>query len=269
MEYFGAYVKLGWDHILDLDGYDHILFIAALSGIYIIKQWRQILLLVTAFTVGHSLTLLLASLQVVWLPSPLVEFLIPCTIAYTCVTNWFSTPSRPSEAPNIMQRYFAAFLFGLVHGMGFSNYLRQLFVKSDNIIVQLLGFNVGLELGQMVVVAIILLIGTLLFAMTPLRLRDWNLVLSSFILALALQLCVKQGAALAEAMEAGPIWQRPGDVTSDSTSKFNPFNRADSLEVSTDTAYLAPGEVPATRPMATPVEDSLPKLKVTVDSTSR
>jgi hypothetical protein len=273
MEYFGLYIKLGWDHILDLTGYDHLLFVAALAGIYVLAQLRQLFLLVTAFTLGHSLTLLLASLQVVYLPSPIIEFLIPCTIAITCVSNWFATPSRPTlSPPNFMMRYLVAFSFGLVHGIGFSNYLRQMLTPGDDLLIQLLCFNVGLELGQLVVVAVIMLVGWLLFTFTKVKLRDWNLVLSSFILALAVLLIVEQGHALKAAASEGPLWH-PEQMAPDSTGAFNPFNKADSSATAVPDSSLAVPDnavAPGTKSTAMPVtSDSLPPLKVTVDSAAR
>jgi hypothetical protein len=211
MEAFNVYTQLGWQHILDLGGYDHILFIAALAGIYNTSQWQKLLLLITAFTLGHSLTLLLTTLQLIYLPSELIEFLIPTSIAITCIGNWFAIPKRPQDKePNFLLRYIIAFFFGLIHGMGFSNYLIQLLGSVDELWIKILAFNVGLEIGQIVVVVSITTATFLLLFFSNLKQRDWNLVTSSIILGLALVMVVDNGKVLQAKYEAGNLaWQRP------------------------------------------------------------
>lgn len=260
MESFLAYLKLGWEHILDLNGYDHLLFVAALTGIYMAQQWRQLLLLVTAFTLGHSLTLLLSSLEVISLPPAFIEFLIPLTIATTCITNWFATPSRPTDPlPNFWVRYALAFVFGLVHGMGFSNYLKQLF-SQGNVIMQLLSFNLGLELGQLVIVFIMLVLSGILLNFTPLRQREWNLVLSSFILGLAMVLVVGKGQELSAAMAEPEFWSSPAKPAADST-QFSPFGQ--------DTTTTAPATPDSLLPQNATPTDTTARLNVAVDSVAR
>ncbi len=146
-----AFITLGFRHIADFEAMDHILFLLALAAIYRARDWRNSLWVISAFTVGHSVTLGLAVTGAVVLPAMLVEFLIPVTIVATCVENllvrdrahaWWGGRSRP---------VFAG-VFGLVHGAGFASYLRSLFVAP--IAVPLFGFNVGIELGQVVVLAL-------------------------------------------------------------------------------------------------------------------
>jgi hypothetical protein len=146
-----AFVHLGFRHITDLAALDHILFLLALAAIYRVRDWRDTLWVVSAFTIGHSITLALAVTGALRLPTPLIEFLIPVTIVVTGVENVLVR--RRDEAP-LRGRYRPVFagVFGLVHGAGFANYLRSLFTGS--IAVPLLGFNVGIELGQLVVLAI-------------------------------------------------------------------------------------------------------------------
>ena len=151
---FALYFGLGKDHILDyVNGYDHILFVVALSAIYLLRDWKRILILVTAFTIGHSITLALATLQIISVKTQLVEFLIPLTIFVTAFSNLFRKEENIS-AKGIQTNYFFALFFGLIHGMGFSNYLRAILGKSQNIASPLLAFNLGLEFGQVIVVSL-------------------------------------------------------------------------------------------------------------------
>jgi hypothetical protein len=146
-----AFIHLGVRHILDLKAMDHILFLLALAAIYRGRDWRDSLWVISAFTVGHSITLALAVTGAVRLPTPLIEFLIPVTILVTGVEN-IAVRDR-SRAP-LAGRYRPALagVFGLVHGAGFANYLRSLFVGS--VAVPLFGFNLGIELGQLVVLGL-------------------------------------------------------------------------------------------------------------------
>ena len=146
----GSYLELGLEHILDPKAYDHILFIVVICIVYPIKDWRKLLVLVTAFTIGHSISLALAVYNVVQISADVIEFLIPLTIAISAVKNIFVTQQ------NHTSNYVTALLFGVIHGLGFSNYLRALLGQEDSLIVPLLGFNIGVELSQIVVVVLTL-----------------------------------------------------------------------------------------------------------------
>ena len=146
-----AFVTLGFHHITDLEALDHILFLLALAAIYRGRDWRDSLWVITAFTVGHSVTLALAVTGTLRLPTALIEFLIPVTIVVTGLENILV---RRRERAPLRGRYRPIFagVFGLVHGAGFANYLSSLFTGS--IALPLLGFNVGIELGQLVVLGL-------------------------------------------------------------------------------------------------------------------
>jgi len=146
-----AYVTLGFRHITDLEAMDHILFLLALAAIYRLRDWRDSLWVVTAFTVGHSVTLALAVTGALILPIQLIEFLIPITIVATCVENLVVRDRQQALWGGRYRPVFAG-VFGLVHGAGFANYLRSLFV--DQIALPLFGFNLGIELGQLVVLVL-------------------------------------------------------------------------------------------------------------------
>lgn len=186
MSEFSLYLGLGKDHILDyVNGYDHILFVLALCSVYLIRDWKKILILVTAFTIGHSITLALATLQLISVKTELIEVLIPITIFITAVSNLFKKVEL-GQSKTVQLNYWFALFFGLIHGMGFSNYLRAILGKESNIFSPLLAFNIGLEFGQIIVVVLFLGISYILVDWAKVSRRDWNLVLSSAIAGIAL-----------------------------------------------------------------------------------
>ncbi len=186
MSDFQLYFGLGKDHILDyVNGYDHILFVLALCAVFLIRDWKKILVLVTAFTIGHSITLALATLQIISVKTDLIEFLIPLTIFTTAVSNLFRREATIGNQ-NVQINYLFALFFGLIHGMGFSNYLRAILGKSHSIASPLLAFNLGLEFGQIIVVTLFLVISYILVDWLKVSRRDWKMVLSSAIAGVAL-----------------------------------------------------------------------------------
>ena len=155
MSEFLTYLQLGFHHVAALGALDHILFLCALAAVYRPRDWRAGLYVVTAFTVGHSLSLVLVVTRLVELPTAWIEFLIPVTIVLTAIANLMEDPA-PGHSPSA-RRAIAAVVFGLVHGAGFAEYLRAMFL--DSIAVPLVGFNVGIEAAQIFVLT---LIGSLL-----------------------------------------------------------------------------------------------------------
>ena len=148
MSEFLAYAELGVRHIADPNGADHILFLLALAAIYRLRDWRDALWVITSFTIGHSATLLLAVTGLVAFPMGVIEFLIPVTIVATCIEN-IAVRDRSAASGRGRYRPVFAGIFGLVHGAGFANYLKSMFV--DDVAVPLLGFNLGIEAGQVVI----------------------------------------------------------------------------------------------------------------------
>ncbi len=186
MTEFQLYFDLGKDHILDYkNGYDHILFVIALCALYLSRDWKQVLILITAFTIGHSITLALSTLRIVNVQAELIEFLIPLTIFITAVSNLFKNENNLS-GKNIHINYYYAAFFGLIHGLGFSNYLRSILGKDKTIFVQLLSFNLGLELGQLIIVGIFMIASFILVDLCNLNRRDWKMVISSAVAGIAL-----------------------------------------------------------------------------------
>lgn len=189
MSDFVFYFTLGWHHIISADTLDHQLFILALAAVYTFKNIRQVLILVTAFTIGHSLTLALSVLDVIRFSSKWVEFLIPCTIFITALNNLLLV-DKPAQSGRI--NYYLALGFGLVHGMGFANAIRIMLAKDQSIGPGLFGFNAGLEAGQLFVVAIILFFAWLFLNHLGTRRRDWVFFMSSAVFALAIKMAVER-----------------------------------------------------------------------------
>ncbi len=152
---FSMYFMLGFHHIADIQGYDHILYVATLVAIYSLSQWRSILVLITGFTLGHSFTLALATLGIVRIHSAVAEILIPITIMATAAGNIIPARTNNDSSKN-KWRYALVVVFGLIHGLGFSNYLQNLLSEQDSIFTPLLAFNLGLEAGQIMIVGITL-----------------------------------------------------------------------------------------------------------------
>ncbi len=193
MDEFFIYLRLGFDHITDPGGYDHILFVVALCVIYTLQQWRQVLILITAFTIGHSLTLALATLRVINYNTGLIELFIPITILITAIFNFFykepkNRPSSGSRQPSMAWRYGLALAFGLIHGMGFSNYLRSLLGREVTIIKPLLAFNIGLEIGQLVIVTLVLAFAYGIINILRVSRFRWTLIVSGIVAGMALSL---------------------------------------------------------------------------------
>lgn len=182
MQDFPLYFELGWQHILDWKGYDHILFVMVLCGTYLLSDWRKVLILVTAFTVGHSVTLALSVFKLIHVNTDIIEFLIPVTILITASANILAGKSKPR---GMQLKYILALFFGLIHGLGFSNYLNSLLGKSTSIVAELFAFNIGLEVGQIVIVISILLIAFILINFFKIKRWDWNFFLSSAIFGIS------------------------------------------------------------------------------------
>lgn len=191
MSIFELYLKLGIDHIMDLKGYDHILFIITLCSVYKLSEWKRVLILITAFTIGHSVTLALATLNIISLSTSLVEFLIPLTIFLTALFNAINKSLSVSKLLHTM-KYIAALFFGLIHGLGFSNYLRSLLGQESSIWKPLLSFNIGIEIGQIIVVAVILLLTWLVVKVIGAPRREWNLILAGAGMGVALILMIER-----------------------------------------------------------------------------
>ncbi len=189
MQDFLMFLRLGWEHIISMDALDHQLFVLVLVAVYSFSDLKKILILVTAFTIGHSITLELSVTDLLRIPSDWVEFLIPLTIALTALDNILM---RNKQNQLMKLNYYLALLFGLIHGMGFANTARMMLAKEQSLFTPLLGFNIGLELGQIFVVVIILIVLFVLLTIFRVNKKDWIMFVSSGVFALALQMCLER-----------------------------------------------------------------------------
>jgi hypothetical protein len=185
----GLYLNLGIQHIIDFLGYDHILFLICLTAVYVISQWKRLLVLITAFTAGHTASLILATFNVISFPTEWIEFLIPLTIFITALWNVLDKKGSVSHRGHYI-KYGAALFFGLIHGLGFSFYLKNLLSAEDSIAIPLLGFNLGIEIGQIIIVSVILTFSFLLNRLFKFRQRVWNLIISSAGMGVSLYLMI-------------------------------------------------------------------------------
>ena len=189
MQDFIFYLKLGWEHIISLDALDHQLFVLVLVAVYSFGDWKKILVLVTAFTIGHSITLALSPLDIIRISSDWVEFLIPLTIVITAFDNIIF---KGNQSKLMRINYFLALFFGLIHGMGFANTARMMLAKEQNLFTPLLGFNIGLELGQIVVVIAFLMLLFVVIKIFRVHKKDWIMFISSGVFALALKMTLER-----------------------------------------------------------------------------
>jgi hypothetical protein len=189
MTEFSFYFKIGWQHIINIGALDHIFFITALAAIYMLKDWKQVLILVTAFTIGHTITLILSVKQIIEVSSGWIEFLIPCTIAFTAITNLFQKSFSPKA---IRINYFLALFFGLVHGLAFANILRMILAADQSFALSMFSFSVGLELGQILIVLAILLLSYLVVGLMKVDRRHWVIFVSAAVFSLAIQMAIER-----------------------------------------------------------------------------
>lgn len=186
MDEIGIYLHLGFRHIMDWGAWDHILFVLVLTLRYQWTDWKKLLVLITAFTVGHSVTLALSTLNWINLPTNLIESLIPVTILITAISNfWVKSFDFKSKYPLI---YFLALFFGLIHGLGFSSYLKNFLGKEESILGPLFTFNLGLELGQLLIVGIILIISFIFVSVLNVKRLRYLQIGSVFAIAFALNM---------------------------------------------------------------------------------
>lgn len=199
MNDFLVWFKTGFEHILDWNGYDHILYIIALCVSFSITDIKKLFILISAFTLGHSITLALSTLNLLSIPQTYIEILIPLTILATCINNFSnrkSIMSRQTQSFNIKLNYSLAAFFGLIHGLGFSYLLKSMLGKEDSIIWPLLSFNIGIEVGQMLIVFLLLVLSAFLIRFIHLKSADWVFFISSAVFGISFIMFVERLNAL-------------------------------------------------------------------------
>lgn len=190
MDDFLLYFELGLKHVLDFQAYDHILFLIVLAVVFSFNQWKRALWLITFFTIGHTLTLGLAAYNIINIKVSIVEFLIPVTIFITGVFNVVRVGKASTGKENI--NLFLALFFGLVHGLGFSNYFRIMIGQEEDKFLPLLEFALGIEASQVIIVFGILILGTLLQNFAKVSKRDWVLVASAIVIGFTIPMMIER-----------------------------------------------------------------------------
>ena len=191
MSDFWLYLNIGLRHVLDIHAYDHVLFLTVLVVPYLFKDWKNILLLVTLFTIGHTTALVLSVYGVVTVNSTYVEFLIPITILATALYNLLTSAKKAVSTGNINFVALTTLFFGIVHGLGFSNYFKIIIDKQDTKLLPLLEFALGIEGAQLIVVLVSLLLGFALQRFAGLQKRDWVLVTSAFVAGVVVPMIIQ------------------------------------------------------------------------------
>lgn len=181
MSEFWIYVNVGLRHVLDIEGYDHVLFLIALTVPYGFKDWKRVLWLVTVFTIGHTLSLMLSVFEIVRVKAAFVEFLIPITILITALFHLFTAGKKQLKSISIVSAI--TLFFGLIHGLGFSNYFKSILPGTPSEkVIPLLQFALGIELAQIIVVLVVMTIAYIVQTVFRFSQRDWTLVATSFVI---------------------------------------------------------------------------------------
>lgn len=195
MSQFWLYFRLGLEHVLDLNAYDHILFLIVLVASYSFLTWKRVFWLVTIFTLGHTISLFLSVYEIVLVNTAWVEFLIPVTILFTAVFNIINAKKKENKN-NVSLLYFTTAFFGIIHGLGFSTYFKMIASGTENVFLPLLEFALGIEAAQLIVVFCVLLLSFLLQNMLRVARRDWILVVSAIVIGIILPILKENYLAL-------------------------------------------------------------------------
>jgi hypothetical protein len=190
MSDFWLYFNIGLTHVLDIKGYDHVLFLAALTVPYTFKHWRTLLVLLTLFTAGHTMSLIMAVYGIISIQSQIIEFLIPVTILLAAVYNFFR-PNKGAKKDNINVAAFGTLFFGIIHGLGFSNYFKiVLDANTDDKLVPLLEFALGIEAAQIIVVLVVVILSFIVQNFFRVTQRDWVLVTSALVAGIIIPMII-------------------------------------------------------------------------------
>ena len=190
MSEFWIYLQIGLKHVLDINAYDHVLFLMALAVPYAFKDWKRVLILVSIFTLGHTVALLLSVFNIIIIKASFVEFLIPITISCTALYNIF-TSGKASKSDSLRLIGFITLFFGIIHGLGFSNYFKSILPGSNfDKLLPSLEFALGIELAQVITVLVVLMVSYIVQNIFRFSKRDWVLVMSAFIIGVVLPMIV-------------------------------------------------------------------------------
>ncbi|MEZ4855169.1 MAG: HupE/UreJ family protein [Gelidibacter sp.] len=192
LDNFWFNVQYGIHHVLDINAYDHILFLIVLTVPYLFKDWKRVLLLVSTFTLGHTLSLVLAVYGVISVNAKLVEFLIPVTIMVVALYNVF-TAGKKAQNEKVGILFFSTLFFGLVHGLGFAREFKMFVGNANNKLITLLEFALGIEISQVIIVFVMLFLGFICQTVFRFNRRDWVMVISAIVVGLAIPMLLQRG----------------------------------------------------------------------------
>jgi len=190
LESFWTNIESGINHVLDINGYDHLLFLMVLAVPYVFKDWKRILILVSVFTLGHTLSLVLATYDIVSVNGKLIEFLIPVTILIAAIYNVF-TAGKKDRGNKIGLLFFTTLFFGVIHGLGFARYLNMIADEAENKLERLIAFALGIEIAQVIIVFVVLFLGFLCQTIFRFSRRDWVMVVSAIVIGLVIPMIVQ------------------------------------------------------------------------------
>ena len=188
MENFWFYFKLGFDHVLDPRGLDHFYFLIALTLPFMFREWQKLLIWVSIFTLGHTLSLFASNFKWILVDGNWVEFLIPITIGITCLSVLFKKRNNFSKSSWINS---ITLFFGIIHGLGFGRYFKMISIDDNDALISLLEFALGVELAQVIIVLSMLLINFLVIRVFGFKIQKWELIISSLILSQAISMTVE------------------------------------------------------------------------------
>lgn len=192
LDNFWFNVKYGMNHVLDINAYDHVLFLLVLTVPYMFKDWKRVLLLVSMFTLGHTLSLIMASYKIITVNATLVEFLIPVSIMVVALYNVF-TAGKKATSEKVGVLFLTTLFFGLIHGLGFAREFMMFIGKSDSKLLPLIEFALGIELAQVIVVIVVLLLGFLCQTVFRVSKKDWVVVISAIVVGLVIPMLIDNG----------------------------------------------------------------------------
>lgn len=191
LENFWFNVQYGINHVLDINAYDHVLFLIVLTIPYLFRDWKRVFLLVSTFTIGHTVSLVLAAYDIVSVNGQLIEFLIPVTILIVAVFNVFTAGKGPQKS-KVGVLFFSTLFFGLIHGLGFAREFHMLVGKTDSKLELLVEFALGIEISQIIIVFCVLFLGYIMQTIFRFSRRDWMMVISAIVVGLVIPMIMRR-----------------------------------------------------------------------------
>ncbi len=190
MSDFWFYFKIGLQHVLDWQAYDHVLFLLVLVAGYMLKDWKKVVVLVTVFTIGHMFSMALSVYNIVNVSGRVTELLIPITIIVTGIYNIAAAGQTSKKDRNIL--LLVTVCFGLIHGLGFSSYFKVISSDLEAKGIPLVAFGIGIEAAQCIAVLVVLLCSGIIQILFRFSKRDWIIVLSAIVVGITIPMLMEK-----------------------------------------------------------------------------